>query len=62
MAHRKIQLEYVRDAVGHPEAGTVVTVERTQAVESLIELGIAVDLGNPDKGGPGEEKQLALRA
>jgi hypothetical protein len=44
----QVTVEYQRDAIGHPEAGTVLTVERTPAVEALLELGIVVDVDAPD--------------
>lgn len=44
----QVTLEYQRDVIGHPPAGTVLTVERTDQTDALLNLGIAVDTSSPD--------------
>ncbi|WP_375483337.1 hypothetical protein [uncultured Jatrophihabitans sp.] len=57
MARRKIEIEYIRDVVGHPKAGTVLKVERTEMVDALIGQGIVVNLGDDDADVPVELDQ-----
>lgn len=39
-----VTIEYVRRIVGHPEPGTVVTVERTELIEALLEQGYIIEV------------------
>lgn len=41
---REITVEFTRDVTGYPDAGTVATVEETEAVAALIGHGYAIEV------------------
>lgn len=40
----EVTIRYVHDVLGHPEAGSIVTVERTDVIDLMLSQGYAVEI------------------
>lgn len=43
-----VTIRYTTDILGHPEPGSVVTVEQTPVVDYLLDQGYAIEVDEPD--------------